>query len=86
MQMDMVQMGVLVSIGIMVLIETTALLLLKRNIKKFMKRAEKYIAYILEDTQDVEAPIYEEESKNHFRMNEREKERLLQEVLADYFS
>lgn len=86
MQIEMVRIGVVVGMGVLVLIQTTVLLFLKRNIKRFMQRVEKYIAYILEDTQEVPAPMYVGEMKKQTQMNEQEKENLLQEILADYFS
>ena len=76
----------IIGVGGLLLVQTTALFLLKREVHKIAKKVERYIAYILEDEKETGVVERIPERPVKPSMDERQKEQILQEVLAGFFS
>lgn len=75
----------LAGISVLLMMMTVVIFIMYKEIKMVAKKSEKYIQYILEDTEETSVPINIEE-RDLKVMQERQKEKLLQEVLEGYFS
>lgn len=78
--------GAMIGIVVLLLVETVAIIMLKKDIKRIVRKIEKYLQYILEDNNEEDAyPINIEETAKA-EMDNRQKEMLIQEVLSGFFS